>query len=114
MTAKRVHGALPGWVEKRTPTTGLPADPALPAPFDDADQRAFKAMRDGEATPDQQQRVLGWLFFASGYRGQTYRSGPHGGRDSDFAAGKRQLSIQIYDMLEWAVRSSADDEQGAR
>lgn len=103
---------MPGWVSKRTGAVALPYDPLLPAPFDDADHRAFKAMRDGEATPEQQQRALGWLFFASGYRGQTYRRGDQG--DSAFAAGKRHLTIQIYDMLELAIRSSADDEQGER
>lgn len=102
--------ALPGWVEKRTAATPLPADVCLPAPFDDADQRAFKALRDGTATAEQQHRALGWIFFATGYRGQTYRSGAPD--DTAFAQGRRHLAIQIYDLLEWAVRGAADSEQG--
>ena len=105
---------LPGWVQKRTPATALPAEPWMPAPFDDADQRALKALRDGTASAEQQQRALGWLFFASGYRSMTFRPGEDGARQSAFAEGKRHLAVQIYSMLEAAVRSSADGEQGER
>lgn len=105
--------ALPGWVEKRTAAVALPAAPQQPAPYDDADHRAFKALRDGTATTEQQQRALGWIFFASGYRNDPFRSGPDGDRLTAYAAGKQVVARQIYDMLELAVRSSEDSEQGS-
>lgn|SRR5688572_28090254 len=102
---------LPGWVKARNAATALPADPPAPAPYDDADQYALKALRDGTATADQQQRALGWIFFATGYRGQPWRPDPN---ESAFMSGRRHLAVQIYALLEAPVRSSADDEQGAR
>lgn len=107
----RKGAVLPGWTQKRTSATPLPSGVRDPAPYDDLDQRALKALRDGTATAEQQQRALGWLFFATGYRGQPWRSEPH---DSAFMSGRRHLAVQIYDLLEAAVRGSAEDEQGSR
>ena len=102
------------WIETRTLGTPLPADPSQPAPRDKADHRAFKAMANGTASPEQQKMVLGWLIFASGYRVQPYRPGPAGERDTTFALGMRHIGVQIYEMLETQVRGSGDDEQGTR
>lgn len=109
----RGTAVLPSWVEKRTAAVALPAAPQQPAPFDDADHRAFKALRDGNATSEQQQRALGWIFFASGYRNDPFRAGPDGDRLTAYATGRQIVARQIYDMLEAAVRNSSDGEQGA-
>ena len=106
---RRPVAVLPGWTEKRTSYAALPADVRQPAPWDDSDQRALKALRDGTATTEQQHRALGWIMFATGYRRQPFMTTD---RDTSFACGMRHLGIQIYDMLEAAVRGSADDEQG--
>lgn len=59
-------------------------------------------------------RALGWLFFACGYRNQTFRPGPDGAREGDFAQGMRHVAIQIYALLEAPVRMSGNDEQGVK
>lgn len=102
---------LPGWVPKRSMLTPLSADVRQPAPFDDGDQRALKALRDGTATAEQQHRALGWLLFALGNRRQPYMAND---RDTAYALGMQQVARQIYDLLEAAVRGSAEDEQGSR
>ncbi len=104
---------LPGWVPERTAAIACPAEPWRPAPFDDSDQRALKALRDGTATSEQQQRALGWIFFASGYRNDPFRAGADGDRLTAYATGKQVVARQIYDMLEAAVRGSSETEQGS-
>ena len=98
-------------VKTRNALTPLPHLPMAPVPFDDADHSAIKAMRDGTATSDQQQRALGWLLFAAGYRGQPWRNDPN---DSAFMSGRRHLAVLIYGLLEMPLKNSADDEQGIR
>jgi len=110
----RATSGIPARVEQRTASTPHLAEAWKPAPFDDADHRAFKALRDGMATPDQQQRALGWLLFASGLRADPYRPGGDGDRDTVYALGKQALGRQIYWFLEAAVPGSGNSEQGTR
>ena len=98
-------------VKARTALNLLPEAPKAPVPFDDADHYAIKALRDGTATADQQQRALGWLRFAAGNKGQPWRNDPN---DSAFMSGRRHLAVLIYGLLEAPVCNSADDEQGTR
>lgn len=114
--ADRNPSHLAGYTEERTLATALPADAWALAPFDARDQAAFKACRDGTATSDQQQRALGWVFFAAGYHDDASRpGGPEGARASDRLAGKRSLAIQIRRMLDLALtKDGSGGEQGER
>lgn len=97
-------------VEERDLATFLPRNPWEPAPFDRADMAAIKALRDGTATPDQQQRALGFILFMSGYRINQYR--PGSARDSDFASGLAWVGNQIETILALRMPSHSDTEQG--
>ncbi len=107
---------LAGYVEERTLATSLPGDAWAVAYWDARDQAAFKALRDGTATPDQQMRALGWVFFASSYHDDASRpGGEEGARASERLAGKRSIAVQIRRMLELALmRDGSGGEQGER
>jgi hypothetical protein len=101
---------LPGYTKDRL-AVPFPSDPQAPVPFDSADQRALKALRDGTASEEQQKRALGWLLYATGYRLNPWRSNPY---DAAYMSGRAQIGRQVYDMLEAAVLGSVHDEQGVR
>ncbi len=109
-----VSSGPPGFVTERTPGTKPAAQPWLFAPFDAADQAALKALRDGTASPHQQQRALGWVLFAAGLYDQTWRpGGTEGQRASDFAQGARHVGLQIRRLMDLpSLGSAKGGEQG--
>ncbi len=78
-----------------------PREPWKPAAYETADAYALKALRDGEATPEQQVRALDWIVMtACETYNMSYRpGGPDGDRDTAFAEGKRFVGLQIVKML---------------
>lgn len=109
-----VSPGLPDRVEKRTASTPHLAQVWRPSPYDDADHRAFQALRDGTASAEQQQRALGWLIFASGCKIPPYVPGDGGDRDTAFGLGKQLVGWQVMWFLEHPVSGAANDEQGVR
>jgi hypothetical protein len=104
-----------GYVPERTQFTALPANPWDWAPFDRADQAAIKALRDGTATPHQQQRGLGWILFACGLNDDPSRPGGiEGERATARALGKHAAAVEIRRLLELPLIGAADSEQGDR
>lgn len=68
------------------------------APFDKADIRALKAMGQGEATEEQQRRVIKWIVnSACGTYKRTFD--PAGDRETAFREGRRFVGTQIMRML---------------
>lgn len=88
----------------------LPRDPWLPAPYDDADMAALKALRDGTAQPHQQQRALAWVVQACGTYGPSFIPGDE--RASAFAEGRRWIGLQIVKLINLKPRESEDSEHG--
>lgn len=88
----------------------LPREPHLPAANDDLDRFAWKALNNGGASPDQQQRCVEWLAFATGYTGPTYVPGDT--HATAFAEGKRSIMLQIDHMIRSRAKNQADTEQG--
>lgn len=58
---------------------------------------AIKAMKEGKASPEQQQLVLTRLVEMSGYYDLSYR--PDSERDTCFAEGKRFFGAQIVKLM---------------
>lgn len=74
--------------------------PWLPAPYDDDDTRAVKALAAGKASESQQQRALRWIInSACGTYDQPFRPGEGGARDTDFACGKQFVGQQIVKQI---------------
>ena len=98
-----------GWQERREPGLPLPIKPWMPAPFDNADVAALKALRDGTASPEQQRRGL---TFIVEYLARTYAPSfdPLNPRNTSFAEGCRHVGNQIVKLLNW--RTEINDEQG--
>ncbi len=68
--------------------------PWHPAPYDEADTGAIKALAAGNANAGQQQRALAWIInTVCGYYDISYR--PLSDRDTAFAEGKRFVGQQI-------------------
>lgn len=102
-----------GWVPKREPYMPLPAEPHLPAVYDDADVHAFRQLNMGTADAVQQRRCMEWIAFASGYTGPSYLpGGEDGSRAAAHAEGKRWLMIQIARIASARTRNQSDSEQG--
>lgn len=77
----------------------IPVDAAYaPVPYDIAEVSACQAMARGEATSEQQRRVLDWLINkAAGTYDMSYR--PSSERDTCFAEGRRFVGLQLVKML---------------
>ncbi|HKI60710.1 MAG TPA: hypothetical protein VKA31_00305 [Mariprofundaceae bacterium] len=103
-----------GYVAERTGAHALPRDPWHFAPWDAADQSALKALRDGNASPNQQHRALGWILFACGMTDDPWRpGGSDGARASDYASGKRRIAVEIRRLIELPSLGASDGgEQG--
>lgn len=81
-----------------------------PAEYSVADVSAFQALERGEATSDQQRRVLEWLMAATGTFDLSYR--PESDRDTAFAEGKRFVGLQVRKLLVLNPRAiSANQEK---
>lgn len=95
---RRVRATLGPLVAERKPTTALPTRVDQPAPFDKHDMAAIKALRDGTADSRQQQRALGWIFFACGYKRNPFV--PGSADDTAFACGALHVARQIEGILQ--------------
>lgn len=75
--------------------------PWLPPAYELADVSAMQALARGEASPDQQRRLLKWVVeSAAGTYDMSYRPGGEDGRrDTDFAEGRRFVGQQIVKLL---------------
>lgn len=74
------------------------AQPWMPSEWDVADAAALQALQRGEATPEQQQRALGFLInTVCGTYDMAYR--PASERDTAFALGKAFVGQQITKLL---------------
>jgi len=82
--------------ERRLGLTLLAGDPTLPPPYDKYDAEAIKALRAGNASPDQQARALEWMQFACGTYENPFRSDPY---LTAFASGKQFAGQQIIKLI---------------
>lgn len=72
--------------------------PWAPPAYELADSTAIKALADGTANPEQQQRALRWIIEnACGTYELSYR--PTSDRDTCLAEGRRFVGLQIVKML---------------
>jgi len=71
----------------------------MPVKYVPADVNAMKALRHGTATPDQQIRAMEFILeVISARNDMSFRPGPGGGRESDFAEGRRFVGNQIVKL----------------
>lgn len=81
--------------------------PWKPGPCEKADVYALKALASGSASEGQQKRALDWILnVACGVRDTTYF--PDSPRDSDFAAGKRFVGLEIVALINMSNASLED------
>jgi hypothetical protein len=73
--------------------------PWHPAPYEEADVYAIKALAAGVANEGQQQRALGWIVNTlCGTYDLSYRDGDNGDRNTVFAEGKRFVGLQLVKL----------------
>ena len=77
----------------------LDSAPWMPPRYELADVSAWKALQQGVASPEQQQRALRWLIAAAGTYDLSFRPGEDGSRASTFAEGKRFVGLQVVKLL---------------
>lgn len=83
--------------------------PYNPALYELADASAVQAMARGEASAEQQQRVLNWIINAvAGTYDMDYR---HDARDHAFTSGRRFVGLQIIKILKINVGALSKREQ---
>lgn len=79
--------------------------PWHPAPYEDADVYAIKALAAGKASEGQQQRALGWIInMLCGTYDMSFRPGPDGDRDTVFAEGKRYVGMQLVKLTKLVLK----------
>ncbi len=89
-----------------------PSGPWLPAKYGKPDVVAFKAMRAGNASADQQQRVMDFILIAICQRdGMSFRPGPDGDRETAFAEGKRYVANQIMKLMTMPLSQLFNEEK---
>ena len=82
-----------------------------PAKWELADASAIQALARGDASKDQQQRVLQWVIErAAGTYDMSYR--PQSSRDTDFAEGRRWVGLQIVTLLKADLSKLRREENG--
>jgi hypothetical protein len=78
--------------------------PWHPAPYEEADVYAIKALAAGKASEGQQQRALGWIVnILCGTYDMSYRPGSE--RDTTFAEGKRHVGNQLVKLTKIVLKS---------
>lgn len=78
--------------------------PWKPAEYALADATAFQALAAGTADKDQQLRALKWLIEnCCRTYDLSYRPGPGGQRDTDFAEGQRSVGLQVVKLVKLNV-----------
>lgn len=84
--------------------------PWMPVQYKKADVAALQAMRRGEANADQQLRALEYILDTICDRtGMSFRPGPDGARDTDFAEGRRFVGNQIVKLTNLPLSKIKDD-----
>jgi hypothetical protein len=79
--------------------------PWMPAPYDEADTYAIKALMAGKASEGQQQRALSWIINTlCGTYDLSFRPGEGGDRDTVFAEGKRHVGMQLVKMTKLVLK----------
>lgn len=87
-----------------------PSGPWLPVKYDKADVSALQALRRGEADPDQQIRALEYILETiSDRNGMSWRPGPDGARETDFAEGRRFVGNQIVKLTKIPLSKLKED-----
>ena len=78
-----------------------PWSPVPPHAFESADVFALQALANGNASSGQQQRALAFIrnVICEGERLSFWPGGEDGRRATDFAEGKRYVSIQVRRFL---------------
>jgi hypothetical protein len=80
-------------------------EPWHPAPYDDADTYAIKALAAGVANEGQQKRALEWIINTlCGTYDLSYRPGPEGNRDTAFAEGRRSVGLQLVKQIKLVLK----------
>lgn len=78
-------------------------DPWLPPDHDESSIYAIRALANGTANDGQQKTAWAYLMYLTGaaeeFADLSYRPGPEGRRDTDFAEGKRFVGLQIRKLL---------------
>ena len=77
--------------------------PYTPVASDEDVVYALRALHDGKALAHQQQLAWEWLMYVTGagdgWADLSFRPGPDGQRETDFAEGKRFIGLQMRKML---------------
>jgi hypothetical protein len=77
-----------------------PIQPWMPAPYEEADTYAIKALAAGKASEGQQKRALEWIINTlCGTYDLSFRPGPEGDRDTAFAEGRRSVGLQLVKQV---------------
>jgi hypothetical protein len=77
--------------------------PWHPAPYDEADTYAIKALAAGVANEGQQKRALDWIINTlCGTYDLSYR--PESDRDTAFAEGKRHIGLQLVKQVKMILK----------
>jgi len=81
--------------------------PWHPAPYEDIDTMAIKALAAGVASAGQQKRALDWIITRlCGTYDQPFRPGAGGDRDTVFACAKQHVGQQIVKQINVALPPS--------
>ena len=86
-----------------------------PAPYEDADVQAVKAL----ARDQSHKRALDWIIHAAaGTYDQSFRPGPDGERETAFAEGKRSVGLALIKLIntpaQQLLRNKSDAGTGSR
>ncbi len=89
------------------------ATPWLPVSPSKADAAAIQAVARGDATGDQQQRALSYIVeILADRNGMSFRSGPDGARETDFAEGRRFVGNQIVRLTKLPLSKIKEEPNG--
>ena len=79
--------------------------PWHPAPYEEADVYAIKALAAGVANEGQQQRALGWIVNTlCGTYDLSFRDGDNADRNTAFAEGKRFVGLQLVKLTKLVLK----------
>ncbi len=82
----------------------------MPVAYVKADVSALQAVRRGEANADQQVRAMEFILEAVCERnGMSFRPGPDGARETDFAEGRRFVGNQIVKLVNLPLSKIKDE-----
>jgi hypothetical protein len=90
----------------------IPApSPIEPAKFDDVVVYGLHAMADGDASPQQQKKVLEWIINQASRAAGPGHYQPDSQRNTDFALGRAFVGQQIIGILKIPMMDFAISEQ---